>query len=1458
MLGGGPLLRDDGTPRGLLWPVPIPYPEAFRGGSGEDLWKKRRLCVQLMVLDWLHLGRPAAAPGRLRLGQKLTSGQWRIVRLFEVLAEDGNSVQKVDAAGMGRTASKVESQDEELGALHRAMVQLQNAGGLYDGHAGLRKERKCAADKVNGEEVWDRKHEVVGHSSSSGFVAAKPLVADRIKFGPAPKFDPLPYMDSQTARMYLEPGLFLRADPEEPPRVSVRATADEKLRLYAKMAACDRLKMLRLDEVDETYASGLFGVVKDFERDRLIMDSRPPNSRELGLNHWCACLANAALLGGIELDDGEDLRMSGQDIKDYFYQFVVGESRCRRNALVGRLEKNELEKIFPGAAVPQEGGYVALSTMAMGDLCAVEFAQCSHLSLLLQSGMVQAHELLRGQAVMPKSPMMIGLVIDDLVLLEKVNRKCNLEDTEAKRRMPGILKQYEKVGLPTNPSKEFVNSTCASFWGAEVDGKAGIVRPNSSRLWPLTLITMRVCCLGVVSISLLESLCGSWISIFLFRRRCLSCMNEIFEVLHGGGYSGNDIIRLNKTLADELFALAVLGSLCYVNLRAKCLETFRATDASDWGMAAVSADLPLPVVREGFRFSLTRSLWTKLLPPGKAWLRQKELLAVGDELPDEDPYDCHPLWEVFGRCLEFREEWRRPHQRQVHINVAELKAHLVEEENLCKKHQSFRCLYGLDSQVALGCLVKGRSASRSLNGLLSRSLGPMLGSDAYGGYGFLPSAINRADDPTRNREVEKPSLEKPVWWTPLAEHGNDDAFDVWIQELGKAFDGARDEHDFSSLGYKEPLKLQTGKQERASEFFRKACNGHQSSPPSADKTDACTEKPANSCGELRREVLELLEKLDGNGQILWAKNAVRGDFSRPGALDLFTGRGGVARQLLRMGCPFVITYEWLHSPSEDLLQDHVRADVMKLIEEKAVLVCGSALICKSFSRAITPAIRSARFVKGVPWAPESLKQSLREGNSHAAFAVRVIAACEKCGLLFWLENPDGSFLWLQPGMKRRFSCPSSLDLLRVDYCRFGTPWRKRTRVATNCEALRGLRLLCRCREKGKVHIPLRGMHPLLKKPWTAVAEPYPRGFCSLVAGGLASDLGWSKKLNIAGCCRSNSLRIGEAKNPGPRRPRAPRFGTLEDMPQQLGASVALGEKCWRAFYEWAEHEIGGDIEPLKLFLMVPLFLAYAIRKFGDLLFTSGGALLYYRHLILAAQLKSPNVKQYVHICWDLAGRWELAEPVTHRTPVPFPLVQCMVSTSFLLGWTRWAGVTLLCFHGIARVGEVLRCRRRDLLLPGDLLEAEEKSAYLVLMTSKTSRRQAARVQHLKITDVYVVKLLVKIFGEDPKDALLFSGSPSAYRSRWDHLLRLAEVPNTARLTPGGLRGGGAVESYRRGVAISELVWRMRLKNQSTLESYLQEVAALSALVDLPADSLTAIRAGARLYPHLCRASMLRE
>ena len=158
-------------------------------------------------------------------------------------------------------------------------------------------------------------------------------------------------------------------------------------------------------------------------------------------------------------------------------------------------------------------------------------------------------------------------------------------------------------------------------------------------------------------------------------------------------------------------------------------------------------------------------------------------------------------------------------------------------------------------------------------------------------------------------------------------------------------------------------------------------------------------------------------------------------------------------------------------------------------------------------------------------------------------------------------------------------------------------------MATSIPSLLGIRILCQCK---KPHIQLRGTHPIFRKPWTAVAEPYPRGFSKVIACAAACDLGWQKeKLNIAGCARAGSLRIGEAEHPGPRQRLVPRGFSLEEAPVNLPQTIRLGEDGWKQFLTWAAKEIV-SCEPLELFCACPFFWHIAFESMATCSFGKVG------------------------------------------------------------------------------------------------------------------------------------------------------------------------------------------------------------------------------------------------------------
>ena len=236
-------------------------------------------------------------------------------------------------------------------------------------------------------------------------------------------------------------------------------------------------------------------------------------------------------------------------------------------------------------------------------------------------------------------------------------------------------------------------------------------------------------------------------------------------------------------------------------------------------------------------------------------------------------------------------------------------------------------------------------------------------------------------------------------------------------------------------------------------------------------------------------------------------------------------------------------------------------------------------------------------------------------------------------------------------------------------------------------------------------------------------------------------------------------------------------------------------------------------------------------EFGRQEFRNKKPLYSFLMLITALLRVYVHLKNHMALSWNVATNWRIKEPVLHRLTLPLALAKALFSISFLLGFQRFSGCAMLAFHGPGRIGEVLRCSRRDLVLPSDMLFEPKDMVLLQFSKPKSRFRGGAKVQHLSIKDRHVGLALENIFSVLSKDEPLYPFSHATFRSRWDLCMRKLGVP--ARMfTPGGLRGGGAVSAYLNGAHIADILWRMRLKHQTTLEHYLQEVSAAVSLNSL--------------------------
>lgn len=192
----------------------------------------------------------------------------------------------------------------------------------------------------------------------------------------------------------------------------------------------------------------------------------------------------------------------------------------------------------------------------------------------------------------------------------------------------------------------------------------------------------------------------------------------------------------------------------------------------------------------------------------------------------------------------------------------------------------------------------------------------------------------------------------------------------------------------------------------------------------------------------------------------------------PGLLDLFSGQRGFARALVSRGAPWALCWDLKHSPKEDLLLPQNKRILFQIVRSGAVLAMSSSPVCASFSTAITPPWRTCKHPLGIPELQPHQREKIELGHLQLTLVQELALVCLQHGVHFWIENPDGSWMWRLGGRYSwdKILASGKVGDYRTDQCRHGTPWRKRTRFRTTTH-LRDQRQLCRC---NKPHTRLRG------------------------------------------------------------------------------------------------------------------------------------------------------------------------------------------------------------------------------------------------------------------------------------------------------------------------------------------------------------------------------------------------
>ena len=504
-----------------------------------------------------------------------------------------------------------------------------------------------------------------------------------------------------------------------------------------------------VDSKGRKLLAGLFCVAHKLDKDRLIFDRRPQNATERRLG-WCR-LPHGCQFGDLLLRPQETLRGSGDDLSNYFYQLLHAENWWRRNSF-GRVFSGREAAALGGD--PSKRYHMCLRVVAMGDHNAVDVAQKLHETILKNHNCMLESDVLRYGSPIPPSDVLEGAYIDDHLVVGRVGRHAVKGPGRDREVLSRSRAAYVASGLPLS-AKSF--NECGTFnaWGIEVRAEQGEVGVARGKLLQIMTLGLATAAGGVATKQVMQQLLGLMIHPFCLRRELMSSFQRAY--VWTASLDEGVVVKIPADIRDELIMGSMLLSQAHGNIRAPVSTMISCSDAtpSRGGVvrSRVSREMAEGLYWCGDRRGRPVRLGEVLGEQGtdeaatpENMLKKSQLKGV---LTDE-------LGTALGGC-----QWEVSHSAEfassAHVNIQELKAARVAlMQAVSDSLEPQRVINGTDSQVILGAVAKGRSASYKLNSVMRSMLAwQVLGKKRLVQF-YVPTKDNPSDDPSRDVPLRQP------------------------------------------------------------------------------------------------------------------------------------------------------------------------------------------------------------------------------------------------------------------------------------------------------------------------------------------------------------------------------------------------------------------------------------------------------------------------------------------------------------------------------------------------------------------------------------------------------------------------------------------------------------------------------------------------------------------------------
>jgi hypothetical protein len=486
--------------------------------------------------------------------------------------------------------------------------------------------------------------------------------------------------------------------------------------------------------------NGVFTVGKDAESDRLIIDAQPANRLFIDSPH--VSLPDPSHLVQLRVPKGWLMFVGKSDLSNYYHHLGLPAWMQPYFALPA-LTTEELTSLGLDPSL----NHPMCVTLPMGFSHAVLLAQSCHEHVVYSSGALRREDgLLRlSSPDVTNDGVVHGIVIDDFFLF-------SLNQALATRVFRRVLDAYRAAGFVVKPSKVIeptdqpVKVIGFMFEHAADDDQTTVSLASDSCL-DLARVTLAALARGQLTGLGLAHLIGRWTWCMLLRRPSLSVLQHCYRYIE---VADRRRFTVWPSVRRELWMLLGLLPLLHARLDVPTFKHAVATDASELGAGVVCSRVTPEMDRHIWQLCSSRAHATMQTLANAAANRE-------DGIDEESSPELHRAAQLYSSFYDavgaarwstiLSSAW---HSAE-HINALELRAVLLSLHWLLSypSAHSSRVYLLVDSTVALFALWKGRSSSPRLLVIIRKISALLLASGTTLLTGWLPSAVNPADQPSR-------------------------------------------------------------------------------------------------------------------------------------------------------------------------------------------------------------------------------------------------------------------------------------------------------------------------------------------------------------------------------------------------------------------------------------------------------------------------------------------------------------------------------------------------------------------------------------------------------------------------------------------------------------------------------------------------------------------------------------